>query len=119
MRQFRFTLTPTEGHLNSFSRAVRERDAVERVAIRWLNRQRDGTATAVYRMTGRGEALDGLLERATDIETTEVSTRGPTGSTSTSTSARTGRGRRCWPSSTSTTSCWRYRSNSAHTDDST
>lgn len=79
MRQFRFTLTPTDGHLNSFSRAVRERDDVERVAIRWLNRQRDGAATACYRMTGRASALDDLLARATDIETAETFNEGPDG----------------------------------------
>jgi hypothetical protein len=61
MGQFRFTLTPTGGHLNSFSRGVRERDDVQRVAIRWLNGQRDGTATALYQMAGEARGVDRLF----------------------------------------------------------
>ncbi|MDZ7731323.1 MAG: helix-turn-helix domain-containing protein [Natrialbaceae archaeon] len=67
MRQFRFHVRLPDDGLNSVGRAIASDDSVTREAIVWLNLLRDGTATAVYELSGKPAAIEPHLDTGDDI----------------------------------------------------
>lgn len=68
MRHFRFTMTPTAGGFCTTDRRIAETAGVDRVAILHLELLQDGTALAIYLLTGDAAALDATLADAPEVD---------------------------------------------------
>jgi DNA-binding CsgD family transcriptional regulator len=67
MRRFRFTLTPEEGGFSTTDQRMRAAPAVSRKAILHLDLLRDGSAMAIYLLSGDPDALAAVLADAPEV----------------------------------------------------
>lgn len=74
MRRFRFTLTPAGDGFATADRRIAEAPGVDREAILHLQLMRDGTAMAVYRLSGDPRALEDALSGAPEVDRFHVFT---------------------------------------------
>lgn len=67
MRHFRFTLTPTAGEFATTDRRIADLPGVARKTIRHLDLLSDGSAVAIYLLTGDHDRLEEELEGAPEV----------------------------------------------------
>lgn len=67
MRHFRFTLTPSRETFATTDGRIAALDGVTREAIRQIDLLTDGTAMAIYLLSGDPETLETELERAPEV----------------------------------------------------
>lgn len=67
MRHFRFTMTPIAGGFSTTDRRIAETAGVDREAMLHLDLLTDGTAMAIYLLSGDASALDATLAEAPEV----------------------------------------------------